>query len=150
MPYPPATPTIEFKEVSMEESLITFSGDLLFDFDKWQFKDLKPGARAALLVAGYYIKWTSPRFIEIHGHTDSINRSGDANYNQRLSERRAKTVNDFLVSNRFIKPSGVEAKGYGAAMPVAPNTIRMPLGQELDNPDGRAQNRRVEIRLLDW
>jgi outer membrane protein OmpA-like peptidoglycan-associated protein len=143
---PPGPQRINFEEVSKDESIITFSGDLLFDFDKSEIK--MPFVLAAV---GLFIKGTSARRVLIDGHTDSINRSGQPDYNQRLSERRANAVKHFLLSHDFVSPKDVEAKGHGATMPVADNKIQFPFGgPELDNPEGRALNRRVEIRVLHY
>jgi outer membrane protein OmpA-like peptidoglycan-associated protein len=70
---------------------------------------------------------------EIHGYTDSV--GGEA-YNQKLSERRARSVMDYLVDHG-IPASGLSAEGFGKADPVASNAT----------PDGRAQNRRVTVRF---
>ena len=72
--------------------------------------------------------------VEVQGHTDN---KGTAKYNQWLSEKRAEKVKDYLVS-KGIAPSRLEAKGYGLTQPVASN------GTE----EGRAQNRRVELKRL--
>ena len=73
--------------------------------------------------------------VEVAGHTDS---TGPEAYNQGLSERRAKSVQDYLVS-KGIRASRLTAKGYGESMPVASN----------DTEKGRAENRRVELIVLD-
>ncbi|MCL2416885.1 MAG: OmpA family protein [Bacteroidales bacterium] len=72
--------------------------------------------------------------IEISGHTDNV---GSVSFNQRLSENRAKSVYDFLIS-RGIRSDRLEFAGYGMSRPVAPN----------DTEEGRAQNRRTEIQIL--
>ena len=72
--------------------------------------------------------------LEIEGHTDN---RGSAEYNQRLSENRAKAVMDYLIA-RGIASNRLSAKGYGFARPAATN----------DTAAGRAQNRRVELRPL--
>jgi OOP family OmpA-OmpF porin len=73
--------------------------------------------------------------IEIGGHTDS--RGRDA-YNLDLSRRRAQSVQDHLVA-KGVNPSQATVKGYGEKEPVASN----------DTEEGRAQNRRVELKRLD-
>jgi OOP family OmpA-OmpF porin len=70
--------------------------------------------------------------VEIAGHTDS---TGAAEYNQGLSERRAKAVRDYLVG-KGADPANLTARGYGESKPVADNATS----------EGRAQNRRVEFR----
>jgi outer membrane protein OmpA-like peptidoglycan-associated protein len=71
------------------------------------------------------------RNIVIEGYTDS---TGDEVYNQKLSERRAATVRDFLAS-AGVDPGRVSVRGYGEEHPVASN----------ENENGRRENRRVEI-----
>ncbi|MEE9530682.1 MAG: OmpA family protein [Syntrophobacteria bacterium] len=72
--------------------------------------------------------------VEVQGHTDN---TGSAKYNQWLSEKRAQKVEDYLVS-KGVDPSRLEAKGYGLTQPVASNATG----------EGRAQNRRVELKRL--
>ena len=71
--------------------------------------------------------------IDINGHTDS---TGSQAYNQGLSERRAMSVAGYLNS-QGIDPRRVSAVGFGPNQPIASNAT----------PDGRAQNRRVEIQI---
>lgn len=83
----------------------------------------------------------APEFIiEIGSHTDSI---GEAKYNLELSQERANSVVNFLIS-RGIPTDRLIAKGYGAQKPVAPNF--MPDGS--DNEAGREKNRRTEFRIV--
>ena len=78
--------------------------------------------------------------IEISGHTD--NKGNDA-YNQRLSEARAQSVVDYIIS-KGIERDRLVAKGYGESQPLAPN--EHPDGK--DNPEGREKNRRTEFKVL--
>ncbi len=73
--------------------------------------------------------------VEIGGHTDSV---GSDAYNQKLSERRARSVYDYLVA-RGIAPSRMFSRGYGETQPVDSNQTNE--GQEL--------NRRVEMKILE-
>jgi OOP family OmpA-OmpF porin len=66
----------------------------------------------------------------IEGHTDSI---GDEKYNQKLSEKRAQSVKDYIVSRFNVNPSRLKVKGYGESMPIADNKKK----------EGRQKNRRV-------
>lgn len=77
---------------------------------------------------------------EIGGHTDS---RGDPDKNLQLSRDRAKAVYDYLV-RRGIEPYRLTYKGYGSSQPVAPN--QRVNGE--DNADGRARNRRVDMRVV--
>jgi outer membrane protein OmpA-like peptidoglycan-associated protein len=70
--------------------------------------------------------------LEIQGHTDS---TGNAKYNQTLSEKRAKSVDEYFVSHG-VNSSQLSYKGYGEEYPVASN----------DTDEGRAKNRRVELK----
>ena len=73
--------------------------------------------------------------LEIGGHTDSKGADG---YNLALSQRRANAVRAYLISKGG-KPDNITAKGYGETRPISSN----------DSPEGRADNRRVEFRLMD-
>ena len=72
--------------------------------------------------------------VEIGGHTDN---SGSAEHNRELSEKRARSVYDFLVE-RGIDKARLALKGYGPDRPVASN----------ETESGRQQNRRIEFRIL--
>ena len=78
--------------------------------------------------------------VEVAGNTDS---KGKAAYNQRLSERRARVVYDYLVSNGIQASRLIGPVGYGSTRPIAPNT----LPNHKDNPEGRAKNRRTELNV---
>lgn len=71
--------------------------------------------------------------VEISGHTDS---RGDASYNQKLSERRANSVRDYLVDNG-IADNRLSTVGYGLTRPIGDN----------ETTEGQAENRRVELRI---
>jgi outer membrane protein OmpA-like peptidoglycan-associated protein len=73
--------------------------------------------------------------IEVQAHSDN---SGDAAYNQSLSEERANSVRDYLIA-KGIAPDRIEAKGYGESQPIADNDTR----------EGRAANRRVELKVIE-
>ncbi|MBI4740869.1 MAG: OmpA family protein [Betaproteobacteria bacterium] len=122
--------------VSGQEIAIDLSGDVLFDFDKWL---IRREAEATLTqVAALIAEYPRSR-VRIDGHTDG---KGDGAYNQKLSERRAGAIKDWLVA-RGAKAANLAAKGWGRSKPVAANA--KPDGS--DNPEGRQANRRVEIRI---
>lgn len=108
-----------------------------FDFDK---STLRPDAVAILNEAIEILKRYPDLKVEVAGHTDS---KGTDAYNQALSERRAKTVYDYLTGNGVDASRLVGPNGYGESRPIAPNTN--PDGS--DNPEGRAQNRRTELNV---
>ncbi|ADV28109.1 OmpA/MotB domain protein [Pseudoxanthomonas suwonensis 11-1] len=108
-----------------------------FDYDK---ATLRPDAVAILSEAAEILKRYPDLRVEVAGHTDS--RGTDA-YNQKLSERRAKAVYDYLTSNGIDASRLVGPIGYGESRPIAPNAN--PDGS--DNPEGRAKNRRTELNV---
>lgn len=77
--------------------------------------------------------------IELGAHTDNI---GAADYNMDLSHRRAKSCVDYLIK-KGISPGRLASKGYGLTMPVAANQFK----SGMDNPEGRALNRRTEFKV---
>ncbi len=96
---------------------------------------LTEGSIRVLDDAAATLKKHSDIKAEVAGHTDS---TGDASYNQQLSQRRAESVMRFLVS-KGVDAGRLNAKGYGESSPIADNGTR----------EGRAKNRRVELRVLD-
>jgi len=82
-----------------------------------------------------YLNRKDDQRIEIGGHTDNV---GSAANNLKLSMERAVTVMQYLIS-KGISPSRLEAKGYGMTMPIESNKTE----------EGRAQNRRTEVKILD-
>jgi outer membrane protein OmpA-like peptidoglycan-associated protein len=72
--------------------------------------------------------------VEIQGHTDD---RGSEKFNQNLSEKRAKSVYDYLVNTGKISPERLSSVGYGKLKPVVPN----------DSDSNRQRNRRVEIKF---
>lgn len=117
---------------------ITLGTDTLFDFDR---SELKARGRTRLdQLASDINRAERVSTVKIVGHTDS--KGSDA-YNMRLGQRRADTVASYLVS-RSVPAGKVATNSMGESQPVAPNTL--PNGR--DNPEGRAQNRRVEITTV--
>jgi outer membrane protein OmpA-like peptidoglycan-associated protein len=109
--------------------VITLSGGVLFASAK---SELLPGAQLKLnSVADALTQQDPDSKLVVEGHTDS--QGGDS-YNQDLSQRRAKTVGDYLVT-RGIAADRVTSQGFGSSRSVADNK----------SAEGRANNRRVEI-----
>ena len=96
---------------------------------------LLPGADDVLSDAAATLRKYPDLVVEVAGHTDSV---GGADYNQGLSERRAYTVRDYLI-NAGADESNLSARGYGEAEPIASN----------ETAQGRAENRRVELRIIE-
>ncbi|MBY0275031.1 OmpA family protein [Candidatus Binatia bacterium] len=99
-----------------------------FDFDK---ATLQPQGKPILDEAARILKENPSINVQVQGYTDAI---GSVEYNLKLSDRRAATVKNYLVS-QGVAASRLTTKGFGKSNPVATN----------DTADGRAQNRRVEL-----
>ena len=113
---------------------VTLNSQVLFAYDS---DALLPGARESLNQIAAVLtdpQYPPPRRIIVTGHTDSV---GDRQYNLDLSKRRADTVMRYLIS-QGVDPSRIVATGMGPDDPVASNAT----------PEGRAMNRRVEIRII--
>jgi len=106
--------------------------NIFFDFDK---ATLRPESKVELDRV-YTILTENPRMkVRIAGHTDNI---GSEEYNQRLSEARAKAVYDYLIS-RGISPDRLSYIGYGESRPIDTN----------ETSEGRQNNRRVELEIIE-
>ncbi len=101
---------------------------VLFDFDK---SDLKPEEIPKFADFVRQVKENPHIRFEINGHTDS---TGSIAYNQALSERRAKTVEDYLLGQEVPRDQIAVVQGFGKAHPLDPN-----------DP---SKNRRVEVRIV--
>lgn len=120
-----------------KEIVLDLSTDILFDYDS---ADLKTESVETLLKLAQYLRKVKSSAIDLNGFTDSI---GSDVYNQRLSEKRASSVKQWLVSQGGIEARRLRINGFGESQPVAPNTN--PDGT--DNSAGRQKNRRVEVRI---
>ncbi|CAN5212559.1 OmpA family protein [soil metagenome] len=105
--------------------------DVHFGFDS---ADLLPGAERVLDNAVTTLRRYPDLVVEIAGHTDS---KGAEAYNQDLSQRRAEAVKDYLAENG-VESGNLTAKGYGESEPIESN----------DTKEGREENRRVTLRIL--
>ncbi|HWR57297.1 MAG TPA: OmpA family protein [Thermodesulfovibrionales bacterium] len=109
-----------------------------FDFDK---SDIRKTDEAELKKAIDFVSKYSHAKVELEGHTDG---KGTEEYNQKLSERRAEAVRQYLIKEGAVGKARISARGYGKTKPIAPNTTK----DGKDNPEGRAENRRVEILII--
>jgi outer membrane protein OmpA-like peptidoglycan-associated protein len=113
-----------------EGILVTFESGLLF---KTNSAELEPTTKNNLTELASTINKYDDTNVLIEGHTDN---TGDDDYNQRLSERRADAVQTYLVS-QGVEASRLTTRGYGEKQPVAAN----------DDEAGRSSNRRVEVAI---
>ncbi|MGB3276986.1 MAG: OmpA family protein [Castellaniella sp.] len=124
-------PVAEAPVVAPTASKVVLNADTFFDFDK---ATLKPEGKQVLDQVAQQAGSVNLETVIATGHTDSI---GTEAYNQKLSERRANTVKQYLIS-KGVPADRIYAEGKGELQPVASNKTR----------EGRAQNRRVEIEIV--
>lgn len=117
--------TVVYRKFEMDE--------FIFDFDQYSLTD--EGMEALALVAEELRRDEKWFIIRFDGHTDS---TGSTRYNERLSLKRAISTATNLVVNNGFDPNRIFVKGYGETKPLASN----------DTPEGRSENRRVEILVL--
>lgn len=125
---------VETTKASGGDTVVTLDTDILFDFDSSELSDT-----AKKKIRELVKDLPTDSEVTVAGHTDS---KGEDDYNKTLSEDRAKAVAEVLTSEN----SGLDvtAKGFGESEPVESNEKN---GK--DHPEGRAKNRRVEIRYED-
>jgi OOP family OmpA-OmpF porin len=128
MPAAPAAPARPAPASARQAVVI--QADSLFDFDK---SVLRPDARKSIDDALAKVKGVDLEMVIATGHTDSV---GSDAYNQKLSERRAMAVKEYLVS-KGIPASKITTIGKGESQPVATNKTA----------EGRQKNRRVDIEF---
>jgi OmpA-OmpF porin, OOP family len=129
-PPPAPAPVVEEAVVVKEETIVI--RDVHFEFNK---ATLTPTDKEVLSTVATRLKQeTSTAQLRVTGHTDSV---GSNAYNQRLSEKRANSVVQYLVEQGVPRASFVSVAGAGESQPVADNKTA----------DGRALNRRTEIKI---
>ncbi len=127
------------KEITMEVTAqyvqLTMKGSLLFDSGS---AVLKEESKPVLNKVGVILERFASGTIEIEGHTDNVPMSSKrfANNNE-LSSARALSVFDYLLGVTSLDPARLKPSGRGEYIPIADNTTE----------EGRAKNRRVEIRI---
>jgi OOP family OmpA-OmpF porin len=105
--------------------------EINFDTDKW---DIKPRYHDELKTVGDFLVYFPNAKGEISGHTDS---TASLAHNQKLSERRAASVEKYISTTFGINPGRITTKGYGETKPIASNKTKA----------GRAKNRRIEANF---
>ena len=124
-------PEVVIKEEAVKQ-LNEFARAIYFNSGRSTFRTGTTGKLD--LIAAVMKEYPKANF-SIQGHTDS---SGSNSLNQKLSERRAKAVLDYLVAKGEIAADRLTSAGFGEDYPIADNKTR----------EGRAQNRRVEIKVV--
>ncbi|MCU1245760.1 MAG: cell envelope biosis protein OmpA [Acidobacteria bacterium] len=124
-------PGVNVSRTANNELNVSVKNEVLFDFNS---ASLRSGSRRSLAdMADVFNRYSNTR-ISVEGHTDSV---GSASYNERLSERRADNVANYL-GNLGVRGSRIDAVGYGESQPRSSN----------NSANGRQMNRRVEIHVL--
>ncbi|RWU22452.1 hypothetical protein DM813_14855 [Pseudomonas alkylphenolica] len=125
-------PPAVVEEVAVVKEEVIVIRDVTFEFDSAR---LTPADKERLNTIATRLKNEAPTAkLSVTGHTDSVGRDA---YNQKLSEQRAHSVTDYLISNGVPRASFVSVQGAGETRPEADNATA----------EGRAMNRRVEIRI---
>ena len=114
-----------------DQLLVNFPASITFATDS---ANIRPEFYPTLNQVAQTLQRYPQSYIDVVGHTDS---TGSEQYNQALSERRAQAVANFLRS-QGVTPARIAAYGMGETQPVATNAT----------PEGRQQNRRVEVRII--
>jgi outer membrane protein OmpA-like peptidoglycan-associated protein len=114
-----------------DEIVLNMPGNITFQTDR---SELKPEFYEVLNSVAIVLKEYDKTIIEVTGHTDS---TGADDYNLALSERRAASVGSYL-GGQGINRQRITTHGFGETVPIGDN----------GTPEGRQQNRRVELRLV--
>jgi outer membrane protein OmpA-like peptidoglycan-associated protein len=124
----PVMKDIPLKPIKAGQTIVL--NNIFYETDKY---DLKPESKVELDRLVSFLNHNPKVHFEISGHTDNV---GGKDYNKTLSERRAKTVYDYLLT-AGIPATRMSSKGFGDTVPVAENTT----------DTGRAKNRRTEFKV---
>jgi outer membrane protein OmpA-like peptidoglycan-associated protein len=112
--------------------------NIQYEFDK---SNIVEASKVAIDTTVLSLMIANPELIiEIQSHTDS---KGSDKYNEKLSQQRAESLMAYLVSKGILSER-LKAKGYGESKPIAPNEN----ADGSDNPEGRAQKRRTDIKII--
>jgi len=114
-----------------DELVLRMPAGITFPVDSYA---IQPAAQQTLTEVARTLVSYNQTYVDVLGHTDS---TGSDVYNQALSQRRAQSVADYLGS-RGVAPARMGIRGFGETQPIATN----------DTDAGRAQNRRVEIKVV--
>lgn len=113
-----------------DELILNMPSSITFAYDS---AAIQPQYRDTLNRVADVLARYEQTYVDVYGHTDS---TGSDSYNQGLSERRASSVADYLAT-QGVRRERIATTGFGESQPIASNATE----------EGRAQNRRVEIKL---
>lgn len=136
-PPPPPTPETPVAVAPPLAEVPVVLDNVYYDFNQ---SYLQPASYPALDKLIAMLQAHPEVKIELSAHTDS---KGSDELNRKLSDARAKSCVDYLVS-KGVAADRLSWKGYAATMPIAPNTN----ADGSDNPEGRARNRRTEFKVI--
>jgi outer membrane protein OmpA-like peptidoglycan-associated protein len=122
---------IRVEKLPNDQLLVGMTGETAFEVDSDQ---IKPGFYSTMDKISQVVNKYGKTRLAIAGYTDS---TGSTQYNQQLSERRAGSVQNYLLSDN-VYPDRLSAAGYGKSRPIAGN----------DTDEGRRMNRRVDITII--
>ena len=114
-----------------DEIILNMPSAITFAFDRY---DIQPQFQTTLNEVAQTLSAYPSTYIDVYGHTDSV---GTDAYNMTLSQNRAQSVANYL-SSRNVAAARIATQGFGESQPIASN----------ETEQGRAANRRVEIRIV--
>ncbi|KQN26800.1 hypothetical protein ASE86_02705 [Sphingomonas sp. Leaf33] len=114
-----------------DDLVLNMPSGITFGYDR---ADIQPQFRPTLDQVADVLAQYNSTYVDVYGHTDS---TGADAYNEALSQRRATAVADYL-SGHGVNPARLGTRGFGETQPIASNATE----------DGRAANRRVEIKIV--
>lgn len=123
-------PGVEVDRPSEGEINVRLKNEVLFDYDS---AALRSESKTTLGSLAQNLRQYTDNMVDVEGHTDA---TGSESYNQKLSERRAANVADYLIA-QGVPASMLTVYGYGEMRPRSTN----------DTAEGRQLNRRVEIKI---
>lgn len=125
----PISKNVELVPVQRNATVVL--NNIFFDVNQFE---LRPESISELNEVIKFMMANEKLRVEISGHTDN---TGTESFNQQLSEKRAQSVANYLISNK-IQASRIQIRGYGSKRPILPN----------ETAENRQQNRRIEFKIL--
>jgi OmpA-OmpF porin, OOP family len=117
--------------VPIQQNATMVLNNIFFDVNKYELKSQSITELEEVII---FLNQNPALKVEISGHTDN---SGTEIYNQQLSEKRAQSVAEYLITHEISKQR-IITKGYGSQQPISVN----------DSEQNKQQNRRIEFKIL--